>query len=280
MSSSRSINSQSVVNSRNLITSRVYIPIKLLSASLRESIFNTINSCASCAPNAVFSVLFSIELKDNSNSNEISLVAICNHNSKARLNPLDTQLLYSLVLASESQLSTVESFWMPICLPRFDANNFLHAHISYLSDKYCLVVLTTDREDFHRCQVMKDSIIDRLAKVNLTSSRSHLTDLGLPQLQYLWYQSHRQSVLWGQTSFSGFSAINYYITDRMIRSSLKTFWIRSESEGLLLGWHSPTFQLYAQFDVTITQMQALTAIQAIIKWIKKEEEKFVIKDYQ
>ena len=280
MSSSRSINSQSIVNSRNHITSRVYIPIRLLSTSLRESIFNTINSCSSSAQNVIFSILFSIETKDNSNSNDISLVAICNHNSKARLNPLDTQLIYSLVLASESQLSTVESFWLPICLPRFDANNFLHAHISYLSDKYCLALLTSNREDFHKCQLVKDSIIDRLAKVNLTSSRSHLSDLGLPQLQYLWYQSQRQSVLWGQASFSAFSAINYYITDRMIKSSLKTFWLRSESDGLLLGWHSPTFQLYAQFDVTITQMQALTAIQAIIKWIKKEEEKFIIKDYQ
>ena len=253
----------------------------MLSQSLRESVFNAISSCAVSAPNVVFSILFSVDPKDqNNSSNEINLVVICNHNSKARLNPLDTQLVYSLVLASESQLQSVESFWMPLCLPRFDANNFLHAHISYLSDKYCLALLTTDREDFHKCQLMKDSIIDRLARVQLTSSRSNLSDLSQPQLQYLWYQSHRQSVLWRQSCLSDFSSINYYITDRMLKSNLKTFWIRSESDGLLLGWHSPTFQMYAQFDVTITQMQALTAIQAIIKWIKKEEEKFVIKDYQ
>lgn len=290
MSSSRTISSQSIINSRNHTSNRVYIPIQMLSASLRESIFNIISSCASSTPNLIFSLLFSVKNKmqnkeqnnwnNNCINNEIQLIIVCNHNSKARLNPLDIQLIYSLVMASESQLSSVESFWLPICLPRFDANNFLHSHISYLSDEYCLVLLTTDRENFHKCQLIKDSIIDRLAKVHLTSSRSNLSDLSQPQLQYLWYQSHRQSVLWRQSFLSEFSSINHYITDRMLKSSLKTFWLRSETDGLLLGWHSPTFQLYAQFDVTITQLQALTAIQSIIKWIKKEEEKFVIKDYQ
>ncbi len=272
MSSSRTVGSQSIINTRNHFSSRVYIPILLLSSSTQ---------------NVIFSILFSVDNRNSdhnnqnmTNNNEINLIIACNHNSKARLNPLDIQLIYSLVIASESQLSSVESFWLPICLPRFDANNFLHAHISYLNNAYCLALLTTDRENFHKCQVIKDSIIDRLAKVHLTSSQSLLSDLNQPQLQYLWYQSNRQSVLWQQSILSDFSSINYYITDRMLKSSLKTFWLRSETDGLLLGWHSPTFQLYAQFDVTITQLQALSAISPIVKWIKKEEEKFFIKDYQ
>jgi len=280
----RTIGTQSVVNNRNHISGRVYIPIRLMSTSLRESVYNIITSCASSAPNVAFSLLFSVDKKfkdeNNCNNNEIQLILVCNHNSKARINALDIQLIYSLVIASESQLSSVESFWLPICLPRFDSNNFLHTHISYLSDEYCLALLTTDREDFHKCQLMKDSVIDRLAKVHLQPSRSSLADLALPQIQYLWYQSVRQSVLWRQSTVADFSPLNHYITNRMLKSNLKTFWLRSETDGLLLGWHLTTFQLYVQFDVTITQLQALNAIQAIIKWIKKEEEKFVIKDYQ
>ncbi|XP_054163154.1 LOW QUALITY PROTEIN: vacuolar fusion protein MON1 homolog A-like [Oppia nitens] len=283
MTTSKTIGNQSIINNRSTISTRVYIPIRVMAAQLRESVYNIINSCASSAPNVIFSLLFSVDKKAkeeyNGSNNYIQLICVCNQ-FKARLNPLDIQLLYSLVMASESQLASVESFFLPICLPRFDSNNFLHTHISYLSNEYCLALLTTDREEFHKCQLTKESIIDRLAKVHLTPSRSNLSDLSQPQLQYLWYQSHRQSVLWRQSPVFEFSSLNHYITNRMLKSNLKTFWLRSESDGLLLGWHSPTFQLYAQFDVTITQLQALTAIQAIIKWIKKEEDKFVIKDYQ
>jgi hypothetical protein len=67
----------------------------------------------------------------------------------------------------------------------------------------------------------------------------------------------------------------------MLGSNLKTFWLRSDRHGIvLLGWHSPSFQFYGQFDVTITQSQGLDAASAIIKWIKKEEDKIKLKDYQ
>ncbi|CAG2104549.1 unnamed protein product, partial [Medioppia subpectinata] len=107
----RTINTQSVVNTRNHITGRAYIPVRLLSTSLRESVYNIITSCASSAPNVVFSLLFSVDKRapkenDNTfNNNEIQLILVCNHNSKARINALDIQLIYSLVIASESQLS-------------------------------------------------------------------------------------------------------------------------------------------------------------------------------
>ena len=273
ISSTRSLTSNQSIISRSTIN-RICIPILLLSSSVRDSITNIINSCVTSSSHVIFTVLFSIK------SNQANLITVCNHNPKIKINPLDIQIIYSLVIASESQLASVESFWLPLCLPRFDSTAFLHSHISYLNNEFCLALITSDRENFHKCQLIKDAIMDRLAKIHLNSNTIHLSDLSNPQLQFLWYQSHRQTVVMQQSIVCQFNNIIHYIVDRMLTSKLKTFWLRTESDGVILGWHSPSFQLYAQFDVTITQLQALTAIQSIVKWIKKEEDKFIIKDYQ
>jgi len=218
------------------------------------------------------------------------LVTVINHDTRMnKLNPMDIQLIQVLAAASQTQLNTVESLWLPLCLPRFDCNAFMHGHLSYLNvspsssnEKLCLVLLTTNREDFHKCQLVKDSARDRLSKIALCPQA--FSALNIPQLQLFWYQSFRpQSIIWQSplaNSFLKFNQLVHYTASRMIASKLKTFWVRSDQHRLVvLGWHSPSFQLYAQFDVTITQAACLNAAQNIIKWIKKEEEKVIFKDY-
>lgn len=82
----------------------------------------------------------------------LKLITVCNHTAKFRINPLDIQLLYSLIKASDSLLTSTESLWIPFCLSRVDANRFLHAHISYLSKKYCLILLDVDHNNFDKCR--------------------------------------------------------------------------------------------------------------------------------
>lgn len=82
----------------------------------------------------------------------LKLITVCNHTIKFRINPLDIQLLYSLIKASDSLLTSTESLWIPFCLSRVDANRFLHAHISYLSKKYCLILLDVDHNNFDKCR--------------------------------------------------------------------------------------------------------------------------------
>lgn len=90
------------------------------------------------------------------------LVAVCNHTVKFRINPLDVQLIYSFIKASDGQLSTTEFLWLPLCLSRIDVNRFLYAHISYLSKKYCLVLLDVERSDFDKCRIVSLDIFLKL----------------------------------------------------------------------------------------------------------------------
>lgn len=95
-----------------------------------------------------------VDIKLKNTKKNFKLVSVCNHTSKFRINPLDIQLIYSFIKASDSQLSTTESLWLPLCLSRIDANRFLFAHISYLSKKYCLVLLSAERNDFEKCRLV------------------------------------------------------------------------------------------------------------------------------
>jgi len=66
----------------------------------------------------------------------------------------------------------------------------------------------------------------------------------------------------------------------MTTSGYKTFWYASLDHSVcLLGWHSPSFVVYFQFDAITSHGEALSAASQVVKWIKKEEDKIKLKDY-
>lgn len=71
---------------------------------------------------------------------------------------------------SES-FKTAES-WTPICLPKFDSDGFLHAHVSYLSDdcQACLLLLSVEKDVFFTLSEAKQKIteVNRINCRNLT----------------------------------------------------------------------------------------------------------------
>jgi hypothetical protein len=98
-------------------------------------------------------VVFAILLAD---SQLVALVRM----KKYVLHPADLHILINLVASSES-FKFSES-WTPICLPRFNANGFLHAHVSYLADdcQACLLLLTVDKDQFFVLSEAKQGIVN------------------------------------------------------------------------------------------------------------------------
>ena len=86
------------------------------------------------------------------NGKILKLVTVCNHTNKLKINPLDIQLVHALIRASDHQLSSTESLWLPLCLSRIDSNRFLYSHIAYLNKNLCLAILHLDHEGFNQCQ--------------------------------------------------------------------------------------------------------------------------------
>lgn len=86
-------------------------------------------------------LVFAILLANN------QLITLVRMNS-CFIHPVDLHLIQNLIASSES-LKTVES-WTPICLPKFDANGYLHGHVSYLAEdcQACLLLLTVEKDVF------------------------------------------------------------------------------------------------------------------------------------
>lgn len=304
------------------IGSRSLVPILPLNPATRESVTNAlISSVTSTDSSILFALLFqrnlyhsasevlpgseSVVRSNYNNSTEFDLesnLLITVHNNapkKAKLNPLDIQLLLTLIAASEGQLESAESLWLPVCIPRVDSQAFIHGHISYLTQstattpscdaashiqkKLCLLLLTMDREDFSKCQHIRDTLSERLNKVRITAAP--FTELIIPQLQMFCYFSIKpHCIMYRSLPYveqTHFNRLVNFVSARMTSSGFKTFWFQSDDhQVILLGWHSPSFTLYFQFDVTVSPGEALTAASTVVKWIKREEEKVKLKDYQ
>lgn len=329
---------------------RVLIPIVTMPSGTRDTMHSILcDGISANSKNMVFSLLFRIilpndesdqamqdgssdtgdpqddEKEDYMNDANFRLITICNHHNKHKLQILDIHILLALLDGSKTQLSSVESLWMPVCLPRFNQDAFLHAYISYLNDmKNCLVLLSVDRDEFANCQkarnaienkldvLYKDSNLrgkiyyqmsplvhpvllqlqDKLVSNTLTGDElaeaqqkaqiynSKLELYHARQLQFLWYQSGKQVLWWQRCESKSPSPILFYITRKMLQTSLKILWLKLSNDSVFLGWHVPSFQLYAQFDNTIRTSEATEVIQRITNWIKKEEDNFSIKDYR
>ncbi|AEC08115.1 SAND family protein [Arabidopsis thaliana] len=86
---------------------------------------------------------------------------------KASLHPDDLLLLSNFVMSSES-FRTSESF-SPICLPRYNAQAFLHAYVHFFDDDTYVILLTTRSDAFHHlkdCRVRLEAV---LLKSNILS---------------------------------------------------------------------------------------------------------------
>lgn len=331
---------------------RVLIPTVMMPASTRDNLHSILsNVISSRSKNMVFSLLFRTSCKiasddepqDQSNdenssekdhdesrsdkippANRYKLVTVCNHHANHKLKVADIHILTALLYGSSAQLQTAESLWLPVCLPKFNCDAFLHTYISLINNsKFCLVMLSIDREEFSDCQksrlIIEDKIQDLLNDSNqrnkicyqisppvhsilLESQDRLINDQMTPdelsemqqkmqiyntkaelyhtrQLRFLWYQNNRQVLWWQRSGRYEPDPIIFYMTKKMLESSLKHLWIKVD-KAIFLGWHVPTFQLYAQFDDSITTNDATEVIQRITNWLRKEADNFSIKDYR
>ena len=89
-----------------------------------------------------------------------------------RRHPLRASDLLLLInfVAKARQLRSQET-WTPLCLPGFDCTGFLHAYAAFVSERICLLVLSSGEslEQFHYCSQSKASVAEQLARSGVAS---------------------------------------------------------------------------------------------------------------
>ncbi|XP_070535609.1 vacuolar fusion protein MON1 homolog A-like [Ptychodera flava] len=250
-----------------------------MSSTVRDIIAQSMHSAK--VRDLVFSILIS-------KNQLIALVRM----KKYVLHPADLHLIFNLVSASTS-FQAAES-WTPICLPKFDNSGFLHAHVSYLDDTdACLLLLTVDKELFFTLSDCRQKIFERLRKHGclqaIRDSLNHdsykVAQVGISDLRHFLYKSRSTAQFTSPAWEPPYTDLKqrerlfsmYHFLHQRIHCSrpLKILFHATEKETLL-GWITSGFELYATFGPLVTKPVAITAINKLLKWIKKEEERFFI----
>lgn len=208
------------------------------------------------------------------------------------------RLIVNLIECSESFKSSEN--WTPLCLPRFDMNGYLHAHVSYLEEKSpaCLLLLSVDRDAFFTLSEAKTAITEKMkrsqcleaineAVLQSTKGRQQLNSIGIPELRHFLYKPKSAAqllcseIVAPYTSLQEFERLEAIYCDLVerVRNSkrpLKLILETSSSE-VALAWSTESYEIFVVFD-PLTQKNSVTKdVDKLIKWIDKEYDTYFIR---
>lgn len=276
----------SLANSMDTDPSFMLSAVKVLAmpSVARETIANTISQHCGKIKNVVFAVLIA-------NNRLVTLVRM----KKYFIHPADLHLIFNLVNSSES--FKMSESWTPICLPKFDSSGFMHAHVSYLTDncEACLLILTVERDIFFELSEAKKKIVTTMEKSgSLIAIRDSIplcnftpASIGMKEILHFLYKSKTTA----QFTSSQFVFPYYNRSDSQER--LHKIYLRLQSRlhsptrplklafysgpyENVIAWSTQTFELYAAFSPLMAKMKAISAVNKLLKWTKKEESSLFI----
>jgi len=208
------------------------------------------------------------------------------------LHPSDLHLLFNLVSTSGS-LKAGES-WVPICLPKFNNKGFLHAHVSFVDSNCSLMLISTDRDRFFEMSQSRNDIIAALTsgghlkdlKAAVAMQDFSVKDINIPSLRHFLYKSKSTVQFTAPILEPPYNTLEQqkrllrlyqYIHHRthLRTRPLKIHYATGQSE-VVLGWLAAGFELYAVFGPMVTKTTAITSVNNLLRWIKKEEESLFI----
>lgn len=254
--------------------------------SARDAVSNSIISSCCKIKNVVFAILIG-------NDRVVSIVSL----KKYKLESCDIHLICNLVSSSES-FKTAES-WTPICLPKFDPSGYLHAHVSYLSDcPACLLLLTVEKDSFFQLSEAKSKIEEKLmqnqsiiilktalSKKSLPSVKS----MDIPYVRHFLFKSCTNSQLFSpeiaepyeteekwQALLAKYERLYSFMTNPLQRLSVLYQQLPNE---VMLGKITKKFELFVTFEPFIQKSDCNSAVDKILQWIQKEEERLFMINY-
>ncbi|XP_064546459.1 vacuolar fusion protein MON1 homolog [Drosophila montana] len=265
------------------------IQVLPLPTTVRSSIISAIQSNCSKIKNLVFAVLIA-------NNRLIALVRLKNYS----IHPADLRLIFNLIECSES-FKNYENV-VPICLPIFNMNGFLHAHVSYLTDDCpaCLLLMSTEQDAIHTLSEAKGRITEKLRKnlclqaINEELKQTHNAKLyqqvmSVPEMRHFLYKPKAIAQLLcpilrhpykSLAEFERLEAIYCDLLHRIHNSSrpLKLIYEVKERE-VVLAWVTATYELYAVFESIVDKATVIKYVDKLIKWIEKEFDVYFIRNH-
>ncbi|XP_026077370.1 protein SAND [Carassius auratus] len=252
-----------------------------LASSARDMVSSSLQ--AAKAKNLVFSILLA-------GNRLVTLV----RKKDQFLHHMDLHLLFNLV-GSSSSFREGEG-WTPICLPKFNPDGFFHAHISYLepASDLCLILVSTDREDFFNLSDCKKRFLERLRRRSAYQSLQEalntpgypVSQVGIPELRHFVYKSKSSGLYTspdlptpyqGEEEHERLMGLYQYLHSCLHHPTrpLRYIYRCTETENLY-ALVTSGFELYLCFSPLGTKGLAMSAVNKLLRWIRKEEDRLFI----
>uniref|UniRef100_A0A8C5PFY7 Vacuolar fusion protein MON1 homolog n=1 Tax=Leptobrachium leishanense TaxID=445787 RepID=A0A8C5PFY7_9ANUR len=209
------------------------------------------------------------------------------------LHSSDLQLLFNLV-SSSSSFREGEA-WTPVCFPKFNPSGFFHAHISYLNQdpELCLLLISTDREDFFTASDSKKKIMERLEKRGhwgplteaLKKPYYEVSQTGIQDLRHFIYKSKSAGLFTSPATEPPYHTLEgkkrllslyQYLHSKVHSTPPLTTIYHAGDQEITIAWVTEAFVLYVCFSPLVTKAYAVSSIQRLLRWIRKEEDRLFI----
>ncbi|KZT43772.1 DUF254-domain-containing protein [Sistotremastrum suecicum HHB10207 ss-3] len=264
-----------------------------LSALRMDSSLRTKAAESIVPPTKMSDMLYTILLVKNQ---VVSLVRPRKHS----IHPADLHILLNTLAVPSLSSSVATASWIPICLPKYNPQAFLHAYISYLNPEIELTLISIcGGREMEAVREWSDQAVQRLKDEGTLLSLEHAArrceygvgELSIPGLRHFVYKSRQHIQITSPVFESPYDEMNG--RQRLIRSyqilfdsihaksgqssTLKLQSIQTEHENLL-AWITQPFELYVALSPNMSKSAMVGAANAVARWVRKEEVKLFLRD--
>lgn len=232
------------------------------------------------------------------------------------LHPSDLQLIFNMLFEAEGIKAGGGENWVPLCLPGFNKNGYLHMYVSFMDaagtdseesesqgsrtesgkrDEVAILLISAEKESFYELRTMRDAVVEELEangsmsiiKAAVRRGRSAATDI-VPGtvLRHFLYKS-RANVQFAMPSYEP------YFTTMLARRRLLSLYHNLHAsvhaknahlkvhhcvsrDSISLAWVTPLFELYGVAGPQTSRNALAQSASKVVQWAKREEERVFI----
>ena len=209
------------------------------------------------------------------------------------ITPQDLHLLMNYVQTGSTRGHGEK--WAPCCLPDFNDGGYLYIHDSYISDtvNVSLVLITNEREQHITMIECKQRIVDQMvAQKTMDKLEAVLatpfvsSDTKIPHLHHFIYKSRSSQQLVSPEYTVPYNSdedrkLLYskycHVYDKLHHSDQKiSIYYDIDARESVVGYLMSNSEIYCTFSPFVSRPVALNNIDKLLKWIRREENRFFI----
>uniref|UniRef100_A0A0K0EGY2 Vacuolar fusion protein MON1 homolog n=1 Tax=Strongyloides stercoralis TaxID=6248 RepID=A0A0K0EGY2_STRER len=211
------------------------------------------------------------------------------------LSASDTNIVINLIECNPPMIKEMEIF-VPICLPTISNRGYFHAYFCYPWENVdaCLVIICRKVDSFQESKLVKTKFIEAFKDYKRFSEILDLFGtidgfkIPSPQLDFLWHFIYKDTetchimTSLPKIPFISDNEKNYLnytyhrINDLMCSKKKPKFIFNTNPNYNLLSMVGDNYELYVILNPTTNSHDAIDLCEKLLKYIKKDEKKFLI----